>query len=279
MTTLDSFINADFTESYASLAPRLALVASQVETKTNLMGLDQKGNPTVSYMYLSIPRPREQWFQQPPPPPAPQPPDTVYYKLDSSMSEAVWDKINRTSIASIPVDPKDFFHADGEKRLACKKDVPIIRNMMVFFTLPQVSDVEYARKQVIDLPLSVNEELVFPMVLGPQRYRMENAEWLHQSFGRPLFGRINEAETTYLNWRNTPAGQLASVANGLSPFTRFDINLRSIKSLNLLHLVTEMVVAFEVETRSGQPPRFPWIESCKSTSTSSSFTEAQAPSL
>jgi hypothetical protein len=279
MTKLDSFINANFTESYASLARRLVDVAAQVEAETSLMGLAQKGNPTVSYMYLSIPRPREQWFPQPMPPPAPQPPDTVYYKLGASMSEAVWDKINRTSIASIPVGPEDFFHVDGLRRLSCEKDVPIIRNMMVFFTLQRSSDVEYARTQVMDLPLSVDGDLVFPMLPGPQRYRMLNATWLYQSFGRPLFGRFNEAESTYTHWRNTPAGQLAAVANGLSPFTRFDVNLRSLKSLNLLNLVTELVVVLEVETRSGLPPRFPWIESCQQPASTSSSTVPLAPSL
>ncbi|MFY0576203.1 hypothetical protein ACN28S_19210 [Cystobacter fuscus] len=77
--------------------------------------------------------------------------------------------------------------------------------------------------------------------------------------------------------------QSAAVANGLSPFTRFDINLRALKSSELLHLVTEMVVVFELETRSGERPQFPWIESCLSkpgdSFTSSSFTVTQAPSL
>ncbi|OJH38633.1 hypothetical protein BON30_20565 [Cystobacter ferrugineus] len=283
MTALNSFINADFNGSYASLAHKLIAVAKQVEAETELLSLAHKGNPTVSVAYLSIPRPREQWSPQPQPPPAAQPPETVYYTLDAAMSESIWDKVNRTSIASIAVRPEDIFQADGTKRLSCEKDVPIIRNMMVFFTLQRASDLERARTQVMDLPLSVDGDMVFPTKAGPQHYRMQNATWLSQSFGQPLFGHFNQAASTYSNWRNSQVNLGAAVANGLSPFTRFDINLRALKSGDLLHLVTEMVVVFEVETRSGERPQFPWIESCLSqpsdSSTSSSFTVTQAPSL
>ncbi|MFP2925372.1 seawater-induced protein 61-2 [Pyxidicoccus sp. 3LG] len=190
-------------------------------------------------------------------------PSTPYRRVSDSRATQVWDHLLTTGIASFTVLPEDFYSGTGGNALLlCQEGSPVIRSMGLFVRVQGVDGGALSGALATRPYTRMDSQLAFPTLAGLESYQQLNEEWL--TGGVPVtYGGPLDALTFF----DQHAAQHRA-GNGLSPFTRFDLNGTVLLEPILpgeppiIDVATEFVLVFEVEPRQLTQP-MTWIRTCR----------------
>ncbi|GHG73878.1 hypothetical protein [Comamonas sp. JC664] len=253
-------VNMDWMGPALTRAERVLDVEADIRDKLAAARLPT--NPlTPKYVALTFPRPG--YAAQ-----------TPYRQVSDSRSAQVWNHLLTTNIASFTVLPEDFYAATGgNAQLLCQEGSPVIRAMGLFLLVNGVDGGALSGALATRPYTRMDSQLSFPTLSGLESYRQLNEEWL--SGGIPVtYGGPLDA-LSHFNQHALPH----RAGNGLSPFTRFDINGTVLMSpiipgeSPIIDVATELVLVFQVEPRQLVSP-MTWIRTCR---TATSLTAGAEP--
>ncbi|MFP2957771.1 seawater-induced protein 61-2 [Myxococcus sp. 1LA] len=254
-------VNMDWMAPALDRAERVLDVEADIRDKLAAARLPT--NPlTPKYVALTFPRPGHLAR-------------TPYRQVSDSRAAQVWNHLLTTNIASFTVLPEDFYAATGGNALLlCQEGTPVIRAMGLFLLVNGVDGGALSGALATRPYTRMDSQLAFPTLSGLESYRQLNEEWLSGgipvTYGGPLdaLGHFNQYALPH------------RAGNGLSPFTRFDINGTVLMQpivpgeSPIIDVATEFVLVFQVEPRQLTSP-MTWIRTCR---TSAGLTaEAEPP--
>lgn len=169
-----------------------------------------------------------------------------------------WDAVRRgDSFASISIAPGDLYRrvAGATDVLACSDAEPVVTAMMIWMIRPNGTAKSF---DGLAIPMAVDRVLGFPTVGFVKSYRQANDDLGTQDIAvRSLGSQGGEDEMRAVIKAMLSDGAVPRyrVANGLSPFTQFDLSLAGLRSTPSggeapADSATEMVVAFRLQTRN-----------------------------
>jgi len=171
----------------------------------------------------------------------------------------VWDAINAgEKSVTISLGPTDLYRsvAGATDVLPCSDAEPVITAMMLYMVRSSTGD-PYSG---LTVDFAVDRTLPFATVGGEKFYRIENDDWRFQALGIAAGNSTDmlQAVKAYMADMATPVYR---VANGLSPFTDFDISIANLVSAPdgnpPAATATELVLVFRVQSRNVASVRLP----------------------
>lgn len=182
---------------------------------------------------------------------------------DASRSAAVWQGLAAGRI-NFSITPEDLYDPHGGGLvLTCGDAVPVIRSMAIYGVL---TGAPVGTDTVLNgwnyrIPMNVGDQL-FANVSAADTFELAS-DWR----ANPVhlwFGAISNATSTDMLTNKIAPSQ---TANGLSPFSSFDVDLASVlppanPAGNPFQYVNELLLEFEVETATTPQP-LTWVGVCR----------------
>jgi hypothetical protein len=182
------------------------------------------------------------------------PAGSIWFQASPESAGASWSAINNDNArtASFQIRPEDLYSAQGGPSiLSCTDSAPVITASALFVSLDSEATGQRLSSQNWGVPLKIGGAQSFATAAGVPSFRFPSA-WLSQEIP-VLFGISGDAVNVFKQFAAT-----TNVAQGLSPFTRFDVDLSALKPLEdqgILSFasdgsgVPEMLMMFQLETR------------------------------
>ncbi|RKH48102.1 hypothetical protein D7Y23_20730 [Corallococcus sp. AB050B] len=182
-------------------------------------------------------------------------PSTIYRKVDPALAKSVWDDILANRNPTLTLTPEHVYSlSGGQKLLPCNQLTPIIRTMMLYGVLPSGTPYE-----PYTLPVGMTPAMRFPTASSLYQYDFNTASYLTPAV-QMMFGNLtdpmSQAAAKLENYLNASV-----VAQGLSPFTTYQVNLDAFREMYVpptpttintnspLAKINELLVVFRVETK------------------------------
>lgn len=188
-----------------------------------------------------------------PNPEAPRPLQGRWQRVSAERAKVVWDAIAaREPFVQLAIEPTDLYamYPWSTNAMLCNESEPVVTAMAVYMVRPFPEGPTFPGLYV---PVSVDRNQMFPGAGLLKSYRIDNDDWLSQGV-RVTAGEAQYLEEDVAALMSDNATPLYRVANGLSPFTKFDISLGGIATAPSYPApandATELVVVFRVETRN-----------------------------
>lgn len=172
--------------------------------------------------------------------------------VDPLRARAVWDAIAANQPAPFRVTIEDLYDKlGGASLLTCRDAVPAIHSasLVVVFDRTQTGADQYTGEGW-RLPLFLDETMTYPGAAGPETYQIGPDL---QNFGiRVLFANEDKFTSVYDGIEALP-NEVATlkIAEGLSPFTIFQVNLSKMTAAadQPLAKASELMLVFDLETQ------------------------------
>lgn len=264
---LDKFatlVGIDFMRSVSDLARDALTVADTIKSQWDATKLNAVASGNVgTSVAVSFPRPGA-------------PVTSVWSKADPVRSASVWQSLldpNQTR-AGFEIEPSDLYSAlGGASRLQCIEATPIIRSMALFVAIDDGAVGDALNAQNWRVPAQVDGQLLFTTAVGPKNYLLSNGDWLSETMG-VLFGLSQSAVATF-----DRVGKSALVANGLSPFSTYWVNISALRQIPKLKDASELVLLFELERQRVAAPGVRAVFSCMAAANPISVPTARQPAV
>jgi hypothetical protein len=237
---LDRFailVDLDFMRPVSTLSRDALDVAQTIKDQwddTKLTAVGSASQPT--FVALSFPKPGSTH-------------KTMWTEADPTRSARVWSAVQDPAQQQLSLDirPEDLYSAiGGASQLQCAEATPIIRSMGVYFTIENSALGDTLNDGNWRVPAQVDGRLLFTTSAGPKNYLLANGDWLTEQVG-VLFGTGTSAVSTFKR-----LGAASLVANGLSPFTKYVLDVTQLKKkIAVLPDALELVVVLELERQKG----------------------------
>ncbi len=173
-----------------------------------------------------------------------RPPATLWRPVDMPRAQQVWNAFTGKTVANFTITPSDLYDPHGGNgRLNCSDGAPVIRNMALFAAHKTGVEINGLHNRPA---MQIDPELDFPTGAGELRYVRADTDWLFT--GVPLLGGTDTAAIT------STIETHGSVAQGLSPFTTFSIDLQNFPTALPPKSVDQLILVFELEVRPTAPP-------------------------
>jgi hypothetical protein len=249
-------VNAGVSSSLSELASDAdAVVGAFLDevTTASLRGTSTASNVTA--VALSIPNPDVA-------PTSPSP----WRKVDAATAASFWNEMKPTGSGriSLHVTPEMLYDKglSAASVLSCNQAVPVIDSMALFVASggapEQVSALNLAGWNA---PIAIDRAMTFSAAASSLDYTFDNPAWLSGGSGlRILFGGADQGGLIFN--QNLARAQAQA---GLSPFSRFDIDLRPFSATmgDTLRSAQEVVLFFQVDAQSVATPGVSWVRTCQ----------------
>lgn len=245
-------VSLDFMQPVSALGRAALDIADEFKQKWDAQKLADVGNANVGTgAVVSFPRPGAAITSQ-------------WAKADPTRSARVWNAILDPAQARVTLEirAEDLYGAHGgASKLQCTEASPIIRSMGVYVGIDSQGVGDSRNGQGWRAPAEVDGALLFTTALGPKNYLLANGDWLSQQMPF-LFGVSSNAASIFES-----LGRKFLVGNGLSPFTKYELDLTELRSglTSTLTDATEIILAFEIERQPIASPGVRGIAACVST--------------
>jgi hypothetical protein len=183
-----------------------------------------------------------------------------WQRVTPERANTLWTAIAaKAPFATISVEPSDLFDVlpGASNVLFCNDAVPVITAMAIYMVRPGLQEAFPGRF----VPFAIDDNLNFPDAAQLKNYQLDNADWLNQQIA-VLTGEAEDTlqggvglQARFSAFTSESATPLYRAGNGLSPFTKFDINLAGITSSPFggpapADNATELVLALRVLARN-----------------------------
>ena len=251
-TQIDALRTADWSTPLADLADTAYALAQNLERDLSTT-ISNTRHPEPVMLALRFPKPGV------------TPSSAPFRIADAARSLAVWNSLAGDGQLSFTLTPDDVYQAGGGARvLACTDTVPVIRSMALYGVLTGAPAGTDTTLNAWDyrVGMSAADELTFTSTSGPDTYSIA-PDWRANPV-HLLFGNIVQASSTDIQNRITAP----QTANGLSPFTTFDVDVSQVLPPNNpagspFTYVTELMLLFQVEVGTTANPGLTWIDTCR----------------
>jgi hypothetical protein len=179
---------------------------------------------------------------------AAQLPLSAAHQVDRGRADAMWTALQKSSIASLTVQPDDLYDTSGSNVLVCGEAYPVISNMELYVQNGAATNAPDPNDQAM---YSVPDDVTFLTWTGRQAYDV-NPLWLQDGL-QLIYGNAADVNTkvqTYLNGE----GSTTHAGRGLAPFAVYNVDLSKLIAQNRQILTArELLLVFQVEYQPGFP--------------------------
>jgi hypothetical protein len=206
-------------------------------------------------------------------PAAVSPTKSQWLQADATRAAALWSVINGSvpgapAVATVNVFPEDLYVAGSG--LSCGDTAPVLVGSAFYVATADDTQAKNINGLGKWLPLNIGADQEYPTSQGVLPFRFAEdpdpnaTKWLSDKKLDLYTGLSVNAVTTFDGYfKNVPNG-VATTASGLSPFSRFDIDVNALKSVfpaTTLSTAREIVLVMAMETKANG--RVTGVSACK----------------